>query len=144
MVGQCPAILFVCILRKEHKKIPCAKHRGFCYLWYILNGLFLSRCAYWANICASSAVNASICIDNVRCSFCNSLCWATIHACTTADAIFANLISHNNPPMINIHLLSLSALYHGIMGLIKLTFCKVFKDCYEYESLFFYWKKWHG
>ena len=101
MAGQCPAILFACILRQEHKKSPCAAHRGYYYLWYILNGLFLSRCSYWTYICASSAVNASICIDYIRCSFCNSLYRATIHASTTADAIFTNLISHNNPPMIN-------------------------------------------
>jgi len=103
MVGQCSAILFICFLVWGEKKNPRqgARGGGNCYLWYILNGLFLSRCSYWTYICASSAVNASICIDYIRCSFCNSLYRATIHASTTADAIFTNLISHNNPPMIN-------------------------------------------
>ena len=57
--------------------------------------LCLSRCAYRAVSCASTTVDASTLIDNVRCTLGNSFYWAAGCANAAADAIFGNLICHD-------------------------------------------------
>ena len=57
--------------------------------------LSLYRSSYRAVSSASSAVDASALIDNVRCTFSNSLYWAVTSANSATDAVFSDLICHN-------------------------------------------------
>ena len=57
--------------------------------------LCLYRCSYRAVSSASSAVDASALIDNIRCSLCNSLNRAVTSANSATDAVFCNLKCHN-------------------------------------------------
>ena len=57
--------------------------------------LCLYRCSYRAVSSASSAVDASALIDNIRCSLCNSLYRAVTSANSATDAVFSNLECHN-------------------------------------------------
>ena len=61
----------------------------------IADRLCLYRSPYRAVSSASSAVDASALIDNVRCSLCNSLYWAVTSANSATDAVFSNLECHN-------------------------------------------------
>lgn len=61
----------------------------------IADRLCLYRSSYRAVSSASSAVDASALIDNVRCSLCNSLYWAVTSANSATDAVFSNLECHN-------------------------------------------------
>lgn len=57
--------------------------------------LCLYRSSYRAVSSASSAVDASALIDNVRCTLSNSLNRAVSSANSAADAVFSNLECHN-------------------------------------------------
>ena len=57
--------------------------------------LCLYRSSYRAVSSASSAVDASALIDNVRCTLSNSLYWAVTSANSATDAVFSDLICHN-------------------------------------------------
>ena len=57
--------------------------------------LCLYRSSYRAVSSASSAVDASALIDNIRCSLCNSLNRAVTSANSATDAVFSNLECHN-------------------------------------------------
>ena len=61
----------------------------------IIDRLCLYRCSYRAVSSASSAVDASALIDNVRCTLCNSLNRAVTSANCATDAVFSNLECHN-------------------------------------------------
>ena len=59
------------------------------------NSLCLSRCSYRAVSCASTAIDASIFVDYIRCTLFDSLNRAAFHTNATSDAILRNLICHN-------------------------------------------------
>src|SRR5699024_2894573 len=74
---------------------------------FLLQNLFSFWSAYWANACASTAIDAFTWIDFVFvCSCGDSAYWALCFTCTTADAIAADFVCHNlTPPLIFVFLL---------------------------------------
>ena len=57
--------------------------------------LFLNGCVYGASICARTAADALVSIDNVLAiAFRNAIGRTCICACATADAFIRNLVCH--------------------------------------------------
>ena len=89
---------------------------------FISMELLSLRSAYRASVCASTAINALVSVDNVdSITLSDSFAGALISACTACYAIFRNLVCHFHVPPINL----IDILYHIFLDL-KRPFSKIF------------------
>ena len=74
--------------------------------------LFLNRCVYRASVCARTASDALVCIDNVLAvTLSDAANGASICASAAADALIGNFVSHlEKPPLKFVHLYSITTL----------------------------------